>query len=145
MALVLKPADKDPGGRTLEASIALGAGDPEGLYAVHVWTGDQRSPQGIGKGWFLRGRLVVDYPIMSLVDPKRPEADIRAYLEDFHLARRQLPHRPRPRWIAQAGLLPLRDRPQRGPARLARATTSRRSCGRPTAWASPACSPSPGT
>ncbi len=82
-ALVLRPADNEPGGRTFEASITLGAGDAEGLYAVHVWTGDRQSPKGIGKGWFLRGRLVVDYPIMSLVDPQRPEADVRAYLEDF--------------------------------------------------------------
>jgi hypothetical protein len=34
--------------------------------------------------WSPRGRLIVDYPIMSLVDTKGPEADIRAYMEDFH-------------------------------------------------------------
>ncbi len=91
-ALELKPAatpapaatTSASGKRTFEASLTLGAADPEGLYAVHVWTGDEKSPQGIGKGWFLRGRLIADYPILSLVDPKRPEADIRAYLEDFH-------------------------------------------------------------
>ena len=91
-ALELKPAatpapaptTSASGKRTFEASLTVGAGDPEGLYAVHVWTGDEKSPQGIGKGWFLRGRLIADYPILSLVDAKRPEADIRAYLEDFH-------------------------------------------------------------
>jgi len=79
--LALKPGASD--GRALEASLTLGAGDPEGLYAVHVWTGDEKTPRAIGKGWFLRGRIIADYPIMSLVDPERPDADIRAYLDDF--------------------------------------------------------------
>ena len=65
-----------------EASIPLGAGDPEGLYAIHVWTGDEKAPKALGKGWFLRGRIILDYPILSLVDAKNPAADIRAYLED---------------------------------------------------------------
>jgi hypothetical protein len=82
--LVLKPAAAGPEGRSFEASLTLGAGDPEGLYAVHVWTGDATKPRAVGKGWFLRGRIIADYPIMSLVDRKRPEADIRAYLEDLH-------------------------------------------------------------
>ncbi len=77
------PTASASGKRTFECSFTLGAADPEGLYAVHVWTGDEKAPQGIGKGWFLRGRLIADYPILSLVDHKRPEADIRAYLEDF--------------------------------------------------------------
>jgi hypothetical protein len=79
--LVLKASST--GGRTFEASLTLAAGDPEGLYAVHVWTGDEKAPRAVGKGWFLHGRLIVDYPILSLVDPKKPEADIRAYLEDI--------------------------------------------------------------
>ncbi len=82
--LDLKAPAADAKDRTYEASIALGAGDPEGLYAIHVWTGSEKTPKAVGKGWFLRGRLIVDYPILSLVDPKRPEADIRAYLEDIH-------------------------------------------------------------
>ena len=81
--LALRPAAGGSGGRSFEASLTLGAGDPEGLYAVHVWTGDEKAPRAVGKGWFLRGRIILDYPILSLVDPKRPEADIRAYLEDI--------------------------------------------------------------
>jgi hypothetical protein len=81
--LPLQVSEAKSGDRTYEAAIAIGAGDPEGLYAVHVWTGDEKAPKALGKGWFLRGRLIADYPIMSLVDPQRPGADIRAYCEDF--------------------------------------------------------------
>lgn len=77
------PAPDEKGG-TYEASLTIGPGDPEGLYAVHAWTGDARRPGAVGKGWFLRGRIIADYPILSLVDPRRPEADIHAYLEDLH-------------------------------------------------------------
>jgi hypothetical protein len=83
-ALDLKPAAAaETGKRAFEASITLGDPGPEGLYAVHVWTGEEKSPLAVGKAWFLRGRIVADYPIMSLVDPRRPTADIRFYLEDF--------------------------------------------------------------
>jgi hypothetical protein len=75
------PGSKEP---LYEASVTLGAGDPEGLYAIHAWTGDEKKPRAVGKGWFLRGRLIVDYPIMGLVDPKRPDEDIKAYLADVH-------------------------------------------------------------
>lgn len=79
--LVLKPSAA--GGGWLEASVELEASGPEGLYAVHAWTGDETAPDAVGKGWFLRGRIVADYPILSLVDPAKPGEDIRAYLEDF--------------------------------------------------------------
>ncbi len=86
--LALTPLDRraaapDAGDRTYEAALTIGPADPEGLYAVHVWTGDETAPAAVGKGWFLRGRIVLDYPILSLVDPAGPEADIRAYLEDI--------------------------------------------------------------
>ena len=81
MPVPAKPSGK--GDASYEAAITLGERDPEGLYALHVWTGDEEAPRAVGKGWFLHGRLIVDYPIMSLVDAKRPEADIRAYMEDF--------------------------------------------------------------
>jgi hypothetical protein len=82
--LILKPAPAGPGERSFEASLRVGPGEPEGLYAVHAWTGDENAPRAVGKGWFLRGRILLDYPILSLVDPKGPEADIRAYLDDIH-------------------------------------------------------------
>ena len=80
--LALKASGAGDG--SLEASLVLGAGDPEGLYAVHAWTGGEKAPRAVGKGWFLRGRIILDYPILSLVDAKRPEADIGSYMEDFH-------------------------------------------------------------
>ena len=80
----MKAGPAGPGASSFEATLTLGAGDPEGLYAIHAWTGDEKAPRAIGKGWFLRGRILLDYPILSLVDPKRPEADIRAYLDDIH-------------------------------------------------------------
>ena len=79
--LSLKPSGSGSG--LFEGSLTLADGDPQGLYAVHAWTGDELSPRAIGKGWFLCGRIIADYPILSLVDAKKPEADIRAYLEDF--------------------------------------------------------------
>ncbi len=79
--LILKPAAAGDG--WFEAAVRLDPVNPEGLYAVHAWTGDEKAPRAVGKGWFLHGRIVADYPIMSLVDPTRPREDIRAYLEDF--------------------------------------------------------------
>ncbi len=81
LPLVLKASAAGDG--WLEAAVKLDPGDPEGLYAVHAWTGDEAAPRAVGKGWFLRGRIVADYPILSLVDPEKPGEDIRAYLEDF--------------------------------------------------------------
>lgn len=81
--LALEAKGIDGSGRSFEARLTLGPDDPEGLYAVHVWTGDKKAPRSLGMGWFLRGRIIADYPILSLVDPLGPEADIRSYLEDF--------------------------------------------------------------
>lgn len=81
--LVLRAPAPAAADKAYEAKFTIGAGDLEGLYAVHAWTGDERTPAAVGKGWFLRGRIVLDYPIMSLVDPQRPGADIRSYLEDI--------------------------------------------------------------
>lgn len=81
--LALKAAASATAGRAYEASLTLAPGDAEGLYAIHVWTGEERTPRAVGKGWFLRGRIILDYPILSLVVPEDPETDIRAYLEDI--------------------------------------------------------------
>lgn len=79
--LVLKASAAGDG--WFEAAVRLDPAGPEGLYAVHAWTGDGKKPRAVGKGWFLRGRIVADYPILSLVDPAGPRKDILAYLEDF--------------------------------------------------------------
>ena len=56
---------------------------PEGLYAVQAWTGDEENPSALGKGSFLFGKIIADYPILSAVESSNPTGDIRAYLEEF--------------------------------------------------------------
>jgi hypothetical protein len=56
---------------------------PEGLYVVHVWTGEISNPTAVGKASFLLGRLINDFFIASYVDTAQPAADIDAYLKDF--------------------------------------------------------------
>lgn len=65
------------------AEVGLDAASPEGLYTVHAWTGGGRTPGSAGKASFLLGKIVADYPIMSLVDKADPAGDIRAYLDAF--------------------------------------------------------------
>ncbi|MEN6310797.1 MAG: DUF4434 domain-containing protein, partial [Acidobacteriota bacterium] len=65
------------------AEVGLGAGSPEGLYTVHAWTGADKAPARVGKASFLLGKIIADYPIMSLVDKADPGTDVRAYLETF--------------------------------------------------------------
>jgi hypothetical protein len=70
-----------PGSYRAEWKLAPNA--PEGLYAVQAWIGDEASPSALGKGSFLFGKIIADYPILSAVDRGDPTRDIRAYLEEF--------------------------------------------------------------
>jgi Domain of unknown function (DUF4434) len=91
-AILLKP---EPGTLPLElvpfsdkkdeirAVIQLGEGARDGLYAVHVWIGERERPSALGKAWFLVGKLVLDYPILSAVKADDPNRDIEEYLADF--------------------------------------------------------------
>jgi len=67
----------------LRASVEMDESARDGLYAVHVWSGEAGKPAALGKAWFLLGRLILDYPILSAVKPDDPDRDIREYLADF--------------------------------------------------------------
>jgi hypothetical protein len=79
--LALAPVTGRPGSFTAEIKLADEA--TEGLYAVHFWTGDARNPRAVGKSFFLLGKLIADYPILSLIDKSDPASDIQSYLADF--------------------------------------------------------------
>ena len=67
----------------MRASVRLDEDARDGLYAVHVWSGEKDRPSALGKGWFLLGKLILDYPILSAVEAGDPDRDIREYLADF--------------------------------------------------------------
>lgn len=79
--LPLSQEEEEPGARTAE--IRLDESSAEGLYAVHAWTGDAGKPDFLGKSTFLVGKIILDFPVMSLVDKNDPDADVRKYLEEF--------------------------------------------------------------
>jgi hypothetical protein len=81
LPLNLTAVSSAPGSFRAEWKAAPNA--PEGLYAVQAWTGDEEKPSALGKGSFLFGKIVADYPILSAVDRANPAGDIRAYLEEF--------------------------------------------------------------
>jgi hypothetical protein len=67
----------------MRASVRLDDSARDGLYAVHVWEGDAERPSALGKAWFLLGKLILDYPILSAVEAEDPNRDIQEYLADF--------------------------------------------------------------
>jgi hypothetical protein len=79
--LPLKPVSGQPG--MYRGDVDPGRDAPEGMYVVHVWTGEPATPTAVGKATFLLGRLVNDFFIAPYVDATRPEVDIDAYLKDF--------------------------------------------------------------
>jgi hypothetical protein len=79
--LKLTAVSGQPGGYRAEWKAAPNT--PEGLYAVHAWTGDEENPSALGKGSFLLGKIIADYPILSAVERSYPTRDIRAYLDEF--------------------------------------------------------------
>ncbi|MDH4197276.1 MAG: DUF4434 domain-containing protein [Candidatus Aminicenantes bacterium] len=79
LELVSSPGESDD----LRASVLLDEGARDGLYAVHVWSGEETRPAAVGKAWFLVGKLILDYPILSAVNTDDPDRDIREYLADF--------------------------------------------------------------
>lgn len=76
-AVLLKPTignselslEKIPGKPGIyKAKVILGNDSPEGLYAIHIWTGTKRNTATIGKATFLLGKMIVDfgYPVCFL-------------------------------------------------------------------------------
>lgn len=78
--LVLRQASDRGGYRT---EIPLGPQAPEGIYVIHVWTGQAASPSAVGKATFLLGRIVADFFIASYLDETQPAQDLENYLREF--------------------------------------------------------------
>ena len=79
--LPLEKVQDKPG--VYKAEVILDNNSPEGLYAVHVWTGAQEKPAAIGKATFLLGKMIVDFCYPSTFEEDNPEEEISVYLQDF--------------------------------------------------------------
>src|SRR5689334_5514587 len=55
---------------TYTASVRIEKNAPEGLYAVHAWTGAMAKPTAVGKASFRTGNIVADFFIANYVDQK---------------------------------------------------------------------------
>ena len=69
------------GGQSYKTSVPLGAKAPEGLYIVHVWSGDPAKPSAVGKATFLLGRVVADFFVANYLDEAQPATDLDSYLK----------------------------------------------------------------
>ena len=69
-----------------QAKVILNNDAPEGLYAIHIWTGDKEKPLAIGKATFLLGKMIVDFCYPSTFDKNNPDEEISGYLQDFREA-----------------------------------------------------------
>jgi hypothetical protein len=81
MDLVLQKVLAGDGQYRAEIPIDIKA--PEGMYVVHVWTGEAREPTAVGKATFLLGRLVADFFVAPYLDETRPVEDLENYLTEF--------------------------------------------------------------
>ena len=71
-----------PGGeQSYKTSVPLAAKAPEGLYVVHVWSGDPAKPSAVGKATFLLGRVVADFFVANYLDEAQPATDLDSYLK----------------------------------------------------------------
>ena len=66
-----------------KTEISLGPQAPEGLYVIHVWTGETANPSAVGKATFLLGRVVADFFVAPYLDEAQPARDLENYLKDF--------------------------------------------------------------
>lgn len=65
------------------ATIKIGGHAPDGLYAVHVWTGDSANPTAVGKASFRIGNIVQDFFIANYLDRQNLARDVENYLKEF--------------------------------------------------------------
>jgi len=79
--LLLEKVHGKPG--VYKAEVILDNEPPEGLYAVHVWTGGKEKPSAIGKTTFLYGKMIVDFCYPSTFDKNNPDEEFSKYLQDF--------------------------------------------------------------
>lgn len=56
---------------------------PDGLYIIHVWTGNKTNPSAVGKSSFRVGNIVQDFFIANYLDKQKPAGDLDNYLKDF--------------------------------------------------------------
>jgi hypothetical protein len=80
-SLTLEPVASKSG--TYRGEVLLSSDAQQGIYVVHVWTGELSTPTAVGKATFLLGRIINDFFIASYVDTAKPAADIDAYLKEF--------------------------------------------------------------
>lgn len=66
-----------------KTQIPLGLQAPEGIYVIHVWTGEAANPSAIGKATFLLGRVVADFFVAPYLDETQPAQDLENYLKEF--------------------------------------------------------------
>ncbi len=81
MELVLRKVSGS--GSAYRTEIPLGLQAPEGMYVIHVWTGEAANPSAVGKATFLLGRVVADFFIASYLDETQPVQDLENYLKEF--------------------------------------------------------------
>jgi hypothetical protein len=79
--LSLSPVAGSPG--VFQTVVKIGNDSPQGMYAVHAWTGNSRMPAAVGKGTFLHGKIFADFFIAGVVDSKQPQRDILEYMDEF--------------------------------------------------------------
>lgn len=66
-----------------QGEMVLSDDAPEGLYAIHAWTGSAEEPSAVGKGFFLLGKIVADFFYPTTIDNEQPDQDISQYLQGF--------------------------------------------------------------
>lgn len=79
--LALQKEARDRGEFT--AQIPLGHEAPEGMYVIHVWTGQAANPSAVGKATFLLGRVVADFFVAPYLDETNTTQDLENYLKEF--------------------------------------------------------------
>jgi hypothetical protein len=73
------------GNSEYRTEIPLGMAAPEGIYVIHVWTGEAAKPSAVGKATFLLGRVVADFFVAPYLDETQPVPDLENYLKRFSL------------------------------------------------------------
>ncbi len=79
--LTLQEVQGSPGAYTGHVTLATDA--PEGIYAIHSWTGEATSPSAVGKATFLLGQVVADFFIAPYLDETQPVEDLENYLKEL--------------------------------------------------------------
>jgi hypothetical protein len=65
------------------AKVEINADFSDGLYVVHVWTGEKENPTAVGKASFRLGNIVQDFFIANYLDRQNTTQDIEKYLREF--------------------------------------------------------------